>query len=143
MNADINTTSASTGWLRTTLVGVTEQGICLVAVDAARTPIECDVMQTSEIGLLQLTVGDEVMVWLSSSPGQRGVIMGRVGPSAAANAGEGPDHLVLAATKNLTLQCGKGSITLRGDGKVLIKGKELVSSAEGMNRLKGGAVAIN
>ena len=54
-----------------------------------------------------------------------------------------PAELVIEATSQLTLKCGDGSITLRGDGKVLIKGKDLVSHAQRMNRIKGGGVAIN
>jgi len=41
------------------------------------------------------------------------------------------------------LRVGDGSITIREDGKVLIKGKDLVSHAQRMNRIKGGAVSIN
>jgi hypothetical protein len=84
------------------------------------------------------------MVWLPENHEERGVIFGRIGSSMSGKSEhEAPEHLVLEATKGLTLQCGEGSITLRGDGKVLIKGKELVSRAEGTNRIKGGAVAIN
>jgi len=54
-----------------------------------------------------------------------------------------PDTLLLEAKESLTLRVGDGSITIRADGKILIKGKELVSHAEKMNRIKGGAVAIN
>ncbi|HKM56274.1 MAG TPA: hypothetical protein VJY33_22910, partial [Isosphaeraceae bacterium] len=56
---------------------------------------------------------------------------------------EPPDELIFEAKQSLTLKCGEGSITLRGDGKILIKGKDLVSRAQRMNRIKGGAVAIN
>ena len=54
-----------------------------------------------------------------------------------------PDTLLLEATEELTLRVGDGSITIRKDGKILIKGTDLVSSAKRMNRVKGGAVAIN
>lgn len=48
---------------------------------------------------------------------------------------EGQDEIVLA--------CGKASITLRRNGKVIIKGVQLESSAAGVNRIKGGSVQIN
>ena len=51
--------------------------------------------------------------------------------------------MVLEAKRRLTLKCGDGSITIREDGKILIKGKDLVSHATRMNRIKGGAVQIN
>src|ERR1044071_4204860 len=39
--------------------------------------------------------------------------------------------LTFEATEEITIMCGKSSITLRRDGKVLIKGTELVSRASG------------
>ena len=51
--------------------------------------------------------------------------------------------VLLEAKENLTLRVGAGSITLRKDGKILIRGKDLVSRADRMNRIKGGAVSIN
>jgi hypothetical protein len=52
-------------------------------------------------------------------------------------------NLTLDAHEELTLKCGKSSITLRKDGKIVIKGMHLVSWAGGTNRIKGGSVAIN
>jgi hypothetical protein len=54
-----------------------------------------------------------------------------------------PDTLVLEAKSSLTLRVGDGSITIRADGKILIKGKDLVSYATRVNRIKGGSVSIN
>ena len=54
-----------------------------------------------------------------------------------------PDELTLEAASQLSLKCGEGSITIRNDGKILIKGKNLVSLALETNRIKGGSVAIN
>ena len=47
------------------------------------------------------------------------------------------------ARDEIVLQCGKGSITLRKDGKIVIKGTHLLSRASGVNRIKGGQVNIN
>ena len=112
------------------------------------TGLICDILQTSERTRLHLGVGDTVLVWLPESDDEHGVVLGRIGPSHAPaaepkNAGEAPDEMVIEAKKNLTLKCGDGSITLRKDGKILIKGKDLVSQAKRMNRIKGGSVAIN
>ena len=54
-----------------------------------------------------------------------------------------PEELLLEAKHSLTLRVGDGSITIREDGKILIKGKDLVSHATRLNRIKGGAVQIN
>jgi len=108
----------------------------------------CDVLQSSEGSGLCLAVGDSVLVWLPEDEGERGVVLGRIGPGRAPaaepeEAQETPEELVIEAKENLTFKCGEGSITLRKDGKILIKGKDLVSRAQRMNRIKGGAVAIN
>ncbi|MBK9989736.1 MAG: hypothetical protein IPP19_03090 [Verrucomicrobia bacterium] len=134
------------GLQRAAVTGFTAEGVCLVAVELIPNDsvVPCDLLQTTDLGLLRLATGDAVMVWLPTNTSERGVIFGRIGPSVVSKSGlEPPDHLVLEAKQGLTLQCGEGSITLRGDGKVLIKGKELISRAEGMNRIKGASVAIN
>ena len=77
------------------------------------------------------------------------MILGRIVPAQASARAENTaeagtqDELVIEAKKNLTLKCGEGSITIREDGKILIKGKDLVSHAQRMNRIKGGSVSIN
>jgi hypothetical protein len=99
----------------------------------------CDLLVTAGEPLL-LGLGDAVLVF-PIAPG-RGIILGRIGPTSAP-APETPDELVLEAKSNLSLQCGDGSITIRKDGKILIKGKNLVSLAMETNRIKGGSVSIN
>ena len=97
-----------------------------------------------------LQVGDVVIVCQLSDAPDSAVIIGRLarvgdedlGRETAAD-NELPDSLVLEAKQSLTLRVGDGSITIRADGKILIKGKDLVSHAKNVNRIKGGAVAIN
>lgn len=50
---------------------------------------------------------------------------------------------VIQAKDELILQCGKASITLRRNGKVIIKGTYVETRAEGVNRIKGGSVQVN
>lgn len=47
------------------------------------------------------------------------------------------------AKEEIVLRCGKASIILRSDGKVVIKGAYLLSRSRGMNKIRGGAVHIN
>lgn len=92
---------------------------------------------------LRLVPGDEVLVLLARE-GQA-IVLGRVGPSAESDASNAqlPDEIVLEARRGMTLRVGEGSITLRADGKILIKGKDLVSHARRMNRIRGGSVSLN
>jgi hypothetical protein len=100
----------------------------------------CGVLETGALVPLLLAARDEVLVWQPEPHVPRGVLLGRVGIS---HADDRPDELVIEAGKTLTLRVGDGSITLRADGKIQIKGKDLVSHAQRLNRIKGGAVSIN
>jgi len=122
--------------------------VIIVYEDERSEKVNCDVLRNSHGLGLCLLPGDMVLVWLPESDEERGVVLGRIGPSRAPavepeKTQETPDELVIEAKKNLTLKCGDGSITLRKDGKILIKGKDLVSRAKRMNRIKGGSVTIN
>ena len=55
----------------------------------------------------------------------------------------GGERLLVSATKELVLRCGKASITLTAGGKVLIAGDYVSSRATGVNRVKGGSVQLN
>ena len=56
---------------------------------------------------------------------------------------ETPEEVVVTAEKQLTLRCGKASITLTKSGKIILRGKYILSRSEGVNRIKGGSVQIN
>lgn len=112
-------------------------------------PRLCDVLVTGAEPLL-LTPGEVVLVWHPARADQRGVVIGRIGSGQHAavsvhksDGAEAADEIVIEAKKSLTLRVGSGSITIREDGRILIKGKDLVSHAQRTNRIKGGAVAIN
>jgi hypothetical protein len=71
-------------------------------------------------------------------------------PAATANPGSPAANVTvdggvttITGEQEIVLRCGKGSITLRRDGKIVIKGTHLLSSAAGVNRIKGGQVNIN
>jgi hypothetical protein len=105
--------------------------------------IIADLLVTGGVPLV-LAHGDIVLCWIDSDDRDRGVILGRVGASAQPEPEPMiADVLVLEAKQSLTLRVGDGSITIREDGKILIKGKDLVSHAERLNRIKGGSVSIN
>ncbi len=52
-------------------------------------------------------------------------------------------QVCIEAHKEMVLRCGRSSITLRADGKIIIKGREIVSRAQQTNKIKGGTVRIN
>ena len=135
------------GMRRATVVDLYEDGSVLVDLGDGDGETLCDVLYTSEQSNLALESGDVVLIWRGRDT-DRCVLMGRIGPSGGpeivtTEADHAPDDLVIEATQNLTFRCGEGSITIRADGKILIKGQDLVSHALRVNRIKGGAVSIN
>ena len=52
-------------------------------------------------------------------------------------------RLILEAEDEIVLRCGKASVTLRRNGRVVIRGTYVETRAEGVNRIKGGSVQIN
>jgi hypothetical protein len=53
------------------------------------------------------------------------------------------NELVLEAMRQITLVCGKSSITLHRDGRIIVKGADILSRASGKNKIRGASVAIN
>jgi hypothetical protein len=49
----------------------------------------------------------------------------------------------LTAQDEIVLQCGSASVTLRRNGRVVIRGAYVETHSEGTNRIKGGQVQIN
>lgn len=53
------------------------------------------------------------------------------------------DQLVLEGRESLELRCGKASLLMREDGKIIIKGTHLVSRSSGANKIKGASISLN
>jgi hypothetical protein len=95
-------------------------------------------------------VGREVLVCRANRAGQA-VIIGVLQDLAAPGVTDDPSidlliqrrRVVLSARSEVVLRCGEGSITLSKDGKVTIRGVDVVSSAVRTQRIRGGAVRIN
>jgi hypothetical protein len=119
-----------------------------VAVEGIEAPVSCELLYVSA-DAREPQPGDAVLVLVERvglRPG--GIILGCIGKRARAQSGQeedggAPEILHLQATQELTLRVGDGSITIRADGKILIRGTDLVSHAKRTNRIKGGAVSIN
>lgn len=110
----------------------------------------CRIVTVSEDSALRLAPDDVVVILHGLDADGADLIVGRVGESLAPaptspkpDIAPLPDTLVIEAKEALILRVGDGSITIREDGRILIKGKDLVSHAQRLNRIKGGAVSIN
>jgi hypothetical protein len=52
-------------------------------------------------------------------------------------------RVVLDGQDEVVLRCGESSITLRRNGRVVIRGTYVETRAQGVNRIRGGSVQIN
>lgn len=99
--------------------------------------LTCELLHT---GAAPPSPGDRVLVLAPIDPNQLGVVLGRVGPCTSQ---DGPRRLKLEASEHLTLTCGASSIDLRADGKVMIRGEDVLLRAKGTQRIRAGTVSIN
>lgn len=53
------------------------------------------------------------------------------------------ERYVISAEREIVLRCGDASITLTRAGKVIIKGRYILSRSSGYNKIKGAAIDIN
>jgi hypothetical protein len=56
---------------------------------------------------------------------------------------EQADRIEISCKKAISLSCGESTVIITPKGKILLRGKHLLSSAAVLNRLRGGAVRIN
>jgi hypothetical protein len=85
------------------------------------------------LGLVPLPVPRALPAPVPANPTTREVIQADVDGRRVRI--EGQDEIVF--------QCGKASVTLRRNGKVVIRGTYVETQSEGTNRIKGGQVQIN
>jgi len=52
-------------------------------------------------------------------------------------------RLVFDAHEEIVFRCGQGSIVVRADGSIVIKGTRLMSRASEVNKIRGASVQIN
>ncbi len=53
------------------------------------------------------------------------------------------ERVVLTGRREVVLRCGKASLALSADGRVVIEGANLLATSSGLHRIRGGAVQIN
>ena len=106
----------------------------------------------SAVPLLRSQIDSTVVLVFERGDARRPIIVGVLQDERAAAAGDRPrevavqaddERLVVSAEREIVLRCGEASITLTRAGKVLIRGKYVVSRSTGYNKIKGAAVDIN
>jgi len=102
--------------------------------------------------------GASVLLVLEEGDPARPIIVGliretfrpeRVRPEVSLDVGDDRDvvvdgqRLVFDARQEVVIRCGKGSIVMKRDGKVLVRGTNLQSRSSGANKLKGASISLN
>lgn len=122
---------------RVSLLAIEENGTLAVR-DADDREFACDWLESGPpIGL---AVGDTLLALPPDASG-RGIVLGRIGPYRAP---QPQARLTLEATEVLSLKCGDVTIDLRAaDGKLMLRGDDVLLRAKGTQRIRAGTVAIN
>lgn len=97
----------------------------------------CEVLLTANARADTFLPNTPVLV-LPPQQGHGGICLGAIGNLAAP-----PRQVTLECADRLTLKCGEASIDLRADGKVMIRGEDVLVRAKGTKRIRAGTVAIN
>jgi hypothetical protein len=138
------------------IVGVDEDGGVLVSLDGNTTVRATLAMGADRARLEQAMRQGEmaVLVALTNEGTRSHLLIGIVKPPARHRHWEGGDEaliradvdgrrLHIQAQDEIVLQCGEASVTLRRNGKIIIKGIQIETAAAGTHRIKGGQVRIN
>jgi hypothetical protein len=91
-------------------------------------------------------LGKRVVLGFVEGDESRPVVLGLLDapPSVDAAPPTGdPARLHLRSRRELVIECGESSISLRNDGRIEIRGTHLISRSSGPNKIKGGVVLIN
>ena len=139
------------------LAGISAQGQGLVAFDTHS--VDTPVIGRTIVPLTSQDVGRQVCLMFEQGDPTKPVILGLlhiVEEQASVNVKQqgmakahpieakiDGERIVLEGHKEIVLTCGKASITLTQDGRVLIRGTYLSSRSSGPNLIKGGSVQLN
>ncbi len=113
----------------------------LTGFDADGWPlIDGALLSKSLVSLNRSLIGSEVLVIPLPGDPSRALIIGVIQPPVPE---DDQGKTVIEADRELVLQCGKSSISLEKGGKVTVRGKQLLSRADGQNRVQGASVQLN
>jgi uncharacterized protein DUF6484 len=126
------------------LAGFARTGAPLV--DMPGDPPRTHVAARSCVPLNDVDVGKQVAIIPDAnnpdSPIVIGIIQSPTSKSAVEITADG-QSIAVRADKSIVLKCGDASITLNCDGRVVIRGKHVVTHASDVNRIRGGSVQLN
>jgi hypothetical protein len=131
------------------IVAVQPPDVALVTFEgrAADPPLRA----RSLVSLLASDVGRDIALMFETGDPIRPIVIGRIEKAPAASARRASaepliidaESVLLTSGREIVLRCGEATLTLRRDGKLVLRGAYVETHAAGVNRIKGGCVKIN
>jgi hypothetical protein len=137
-------TSRWFGVIRGVVVGLIEDGGPMV--DFPANPAGEPILAISLVAVREKDRGREAVLMFEDGDPRRPIIMGLVQGASKSRTNSlevDGETLELTAERQVILRCGEASITLTRSGKVLIRGKYVLSRSSGVNMVKGGVIHLN
>lgn len=136
------------------IYGLDEAGVVTVWIRGEKLPVQARLAVTATTEQIQhaIEIHQPVLLLIDEAAPQRPLIVGfitdKVGPTPAAppqvvEADVDGKRVRVEGQDEIVLECGSASITLRRNGRVIIKGTYVETHSDGTNRIKGGQVRIN
>ena len=140
------------------LVGVDENGAALVSFDGMQEPVvarsalsKSDCESINELPakvLISFAPGEQNNPLISGIVRETLFPLGKSENKNVPRSGQYKANIdgqivEISGKDQILLECGKSSILLRKDGKVIIKGVNVVSRSSATNKIKGSSVKIN
>jgi hypothetical protein len=130
-----------------------DDGIVTVWIRGEKLPVQARLAVSATLEQLQAArdIHQPVLLLVDPDVLQRPIIVGfvadKVSPAPASpqvvEADVDGKRVRVVAHDEIVLECGNASITLRRNGRVVIKGTYVETYSDGTNRIKGGQVRIN
>src|SRR5215475_10952654 len=121
-----------------TLAGLSQSGAPVV--DFPENTVGRALLARSTVAVGEDQVGQDIALMFENGDTRRPIVIGLIHNPAGTTshrtktAQVDGERVVLAAEKEIELRCGEASITLTKAGKILIRGKYVLSRSSGMNR---------
>lgn len=128
------------------VVGMDEQGwLVEPTAGAAPVPARTTLELSAEAMRAAAEARREALIVFDQDAANRPIVIGLLAepPKRAVDAVVDGRRITLDGQDEVVLRCGAASITLRRNGRVVIRGAYVETRAQGVNRIKGGSVQIN
>lgn len=148
------------------ITGLDDNGMVLVQVENIESSRSCFLLQKNSSDNDFICVGDKVLFALFDND-QNGYILGIIKTNKTETIKESKTlnypgdkvevevpgrlekvningkRISIEAEEELTIKCGKGSILIDKQGKIVVRGTNLISRSSGNHKIKGASVSIN